>query len=171
MAYHTPAAVEETRFLSSVTCTVSHDRRWSWEQPTGISEIMLISRESTMASHFAWKQPWIISVSSDLFSHQTQCLLSPGCFIASICDGWGKHKQFIWSSLKSAPKLRRCSRTSVRPTVRRVLSSLYLNNSPKSLVNHCCFCFRKVMELPEGHPFHNGWRFPMPSLPPVQQNT
>ncbi len=82
--------------FSSVTCTVVHDRRWSWEQPTCISEIMLKLCENVTASHLAWKQPWIISLSNDLFSHQTQCLLSPGCFIATIRDRWGKHKQFSW---------------------------------------------------------------------------
>ncbi len=121
--------------FSSVTCTVVHDRRWSWEQPTCISEIMLKLCENVTASHLAWKQPWIISLSNDLFSHQTQCLLSPGCFIATIRDRWGKHKQFSWierqwislqqlldrfatCTLKSHPKVRHCSHTSIWPTGR-----------------------------------------------------
>lgn len=56
--------------------------------------------ESTIVHYLAWKQAWTISLSNDfLFSHQTQCLLSTGHFIATILDGQGKRKQFSWSEV------------------------------------------------------------------------
>lgn len=147
--YYTPAAVEENGFHSSVTCTVAHDRQWSWEQPTCISEIMLISCENVMAIHLAWKQPWIISLSNDLFSHQTQCLLSPGRFIATIRDRWGKHKQFSWSEVTRvniAPATSwqdRYLHTEITSKGQALFSHINLTNWKNKLGS-----FRQVFKLP-----------------------
>ncbi len=130
---------------------------------------MLKLCENVTASHLAWKQPWIISLSNDLFSHQTQCLLSPGCFIATIRDRWGKHKQFSWiERLNIAPAASwqvRYLHTEITSKGQALFShinltnwknklcsfrhvfklpSLYLNNTQFTchlvkLVNHCCY--------------------------------
>lgn len=126
-------------------------RQWSWEQPTDTSGIMLnhVPRDRR-AGYLAWKHVPAISMSNDfLFSHQTQCLLSTGHFIATILDEWGKHKQFSWPEVTrqwNAPAAswwNRSLHTEITSKVQALSSHINLTNWKNKLGS-----FRQEVKLP-----------------------